>query len=57
MAAGNLGNNGGSREHGLNVLSAAVFVAGEMAGSGVLALPKAMIDSDGKKKSVDFCGE
>ncbi len=37
-----------SREHGLTVLSAAVFVAGEMAGSGVLALPKAVVDT-GKK--------
>lgn len=30
---------------GLNVLSAAVFIAGEMAGSGVLALPRAVVDS------------
>ncbi|XP_017780132.1 PREDICTED: amino acid transporter ANTL1-like isoform X2 [Nicrophorus vespilloides] len=30
---------------GLNVFSAAVFIAGEMAGSGVLALPKAIVDS------------
>lgn len=28
--------------------SAAVFIAGEMAGSGVLALPKAIVDT-GKK--------
>ncbi len=29
--------------HGLGVITAAVFLAGEMAGSGVLALPAAMI--------------
>ncbi|XP_046678230.1 amino acid transporter AVT1A-like [Homalodisca vitripennis] len=29
---------------GLNVISAAIFVAGEMAGSGVLAIPKAVVD-------------
>ncbi|XP_039287493.1 amino acid transporter AVT1A-like isoform X1 [Nilaparvata lugens] len=29
---------------GLNVFNAAVFVAGEMAGSGILALPKAVVD-------------
>lgn len=33
------------RPKGLNVLSAAVFIAGEMAGSGVLALPRAVVDS------------
>ena len=31
------------REHGLGVITAAIFLAGEMAGSGVLALPAAMI--------------
>ena len=30
-------------EHGLGVATAAIFLAGEMAGSGVLALPNAMI--------------
>lgn len=30
---------------GLNVISAAVFVAGEMAGSGILALPRAAVDA------------
>ena len=30
-------------KHGLGVLTAAIFLAGEMAGSGVLALPAAMI--------------
>lgn len=30
---------------GLNVTSAAVFIVGEMAGSGVLALPKAIVSS------------
>ncbi|XP_075229576.1 uncharacterized protein LOC142329123 isoform X2 [Lycorma delicatula] len=29
---------------GLNVFNAAIFVAGEMAGSGILALPKAVVD-------------
>ena len=29
--------------HGLGVITAAIFLAGEMAGSGVLALPAAMI--------------
>ncbi|XP_054275664.1 uncharacterized protein LOC128994869 isoform X1 [Macrosteles quadrilineatus] len=29
---------------GLNVISAAIFVAGEMAGSGILAVPKAAVD-------------
>uniref|UniRef100_A0A0A9ZCL0 Proton-coupled amino acid transporter 4 n=2 Tax=Lygus hesperus TaxID=30085 RepID=A0A0A9ZCL0_LYGHE len=33
------------REHGLGVITAAIFIVGEMAGSGVLALPKAVIDS------------
>ena len=28
--------------HGLGVITAAIFLAGEMAGSGVLALPNAM---------------
>ena len=31
------------REHGLGVVTAAIFLAGEMAGTGVLALPAAMI--------------
>ena len=30
-------------KHGLGVVTAAVFLAGEMAGSGVLALPFAMV--------------
>lgn len=30
---------------GLNVTSAAIFIAGEMAGSGVLALPRAIVDA------------
>ncbi|GFG32693.1 hypothetical protein Cfor_05159 [Coptotermes formosanus] len=33
------------RPKGLNILSAAIFIAGEMAGSGVLALPRAIVDS------------
>jgi hypothetical protein len=33
------------RSKGLSVLSAAIFIAGEMAGSGVLALPRAVVDS------------
>ena len=30
-------------KHGLSVITAALFLAGEMAGSGVLALPGAMV--------------
>ena len=30
-------------KHGLGVITAAIFLAGEMAGSGVLALPFAML--------------
>ena len=30
-------------KHGLTVVTAALFLAGEMAGSGVLALPNAMV--------------
>jgi hypothetical protein len=30
-------------KHGLGVITAALFLAGEMAGSGVLALPGAMV--------------
>lgn len=33
----------GAAEHGLSVTTAAIFLAGEMAGSGVLALPFAMV--------------
>ena len=36
-------------KHGLGVITAAIFLAGEMAGSGVLALPFAMVGT-GKKK-------
>ena len=32
-----------SAKHGLGVITAAIFLAGEMAGSGVLAIPNAMI--------------
>lgn len=32
----------GHHHHGLTVLTAAVFMVGEMAGSGVLALPDAL---------------
>ena len=35
-------------KHGLGVITAAIFLAGEMAGSGVLALPFAMVGT-GKK--------
>ena len=31
------------KKGGLGVLTAAIFLAGEMAGSGVLALPNAMV--------------
>ena len=30
-------------EYGLGVITAAIFLAGEMAGAGVLALPSAMV--------------
>ena len=36
-------------KHGLGVITAAIFLAGEMAGSGVLALPFAMVGT-GKLK-------
>ena len=35
-------------EHGLGVITAAIFLAGEMAGSGVLALPGAMVGTGTK---------
>ena len=34
-----------TRQHGLTVLTAAVFLAAEMAGSGILALPEAILDA------------
>lgn len=34
-----------NQKRGLNVMSAAVFIIGEMAGSGVLALPRAIVNS------------
>ena len=40
-------------KHGLGVITAAIFLAGEMAGSGVLALPFAMVGT-GKKKFRHF---
>lgn len=36
---------GKQQKKGLNVMSAAVFIVGEMAGSGVLALPRAIVNS------------
>ena len=38
-------NESRGRSKGLSVLATAVFIAGEMAGSGVVALPKAVVDS------------
>ena len=38
-------------EHGLGVITAAIFLAGEMAGSGVLALPGAMVGTGTKTDS------
>ncbi|CAB3361564.1 Hypothetical predicted protein [Cloeon dipterum] len=35
----------GSNHFGINTATAALFIAGEMAGSGVLALPRALVDS------------
>ena len=37
-------------EHGLGVITAAIFLAGEMAGSGVLALPGAMVGTGNKNR-------
>lgn len=33
------------KKRGLTFISATLFIAGEMAGSGVLALPKAIVDT------------
>ena len=44
---------GGGVGGGLGILSAAVLLAGEMAGSGVLALPAAMIGT-GQQQSIYF---
>merc|ERR1711990_761742 len=41
------GGGGGGGGGGLGILSAAILLAGEMAGSGVLALPAAMIGTGG----------
>ena len=38
-------------KHGLGVITAAIFLAGEMAGSGVLALPFAMVGTGKTLKS------
>ena len=40
------------RKEGLGIATAAVFLAGEMAGTGVLALPSAMIVSQSVSQSV-----
>ncbi|CAH1389605.1 unnamed protein product [Nezara viridula] len=32
-------------KHGLGILTAAIFISGEMVGSGILALPKAIVDA------------
>lgn len=37
---------------GINTATAAVFIAGEMAGSGVLALPRALVDAGKIKKLI-----
>ena len=39
-------------KHGLGVITAAIFLAGEMAGSGVLALPFAMVGTGKTSKKV-----
>uniref|UniRef100_A0A1B6DU47 Amino acid transporter transmembrane domain-containing protein n=1 Tax=Clastoptera arizonana TaxID=38151 RepID=A0A1B6DU47_9HEMI len=36
----------GNIDNGLSVLSAAIFIAGEISGSGILAIPKAVVDAD-----------
>lgn len=38
---------------GLSLFSATLFIAGEMAGSGVLALPRAVVNT-GVKNNVNF---
>ncbi|XP_044732011.1 amino acid transporter AVT1I-like [Chrysoperla carnea] len=38
-------SNQGENKHGLSIFQAAIFVVGEMAGSGVLALPKAIVET------------
>lgn len=45
------------REHGLSIISAAIFVAGELAGSGVLALPKAIVDAGQYRNTSCFLHE
>lgn len=32
-------------KNGLGILTAAIFISGEMVGSGILALPRAIIDA------------
>jgi amino acid permease len=39
------GRASANAKHGLSVFAAAILIAGEMAGSGVLALPKAVVDA------------
>lgn len=39
-------------KHGLGVITAAIFLAGEMAGSGVLALPFAMVGTGKTSKKL-----
>ena len=39
------------KKRGLGIITAAIFLAGEMAGSGVLALPAAMVGT-GQTKSL-----
>lgn len=51
LDGGNVDKSGGDSneyhipKHGLSVLTCALFIVGEMAGSGVLALPKAVVNS------------
>lgn len=44
LPSGKENNKRTGPDGGLNVISAAIFVAAEMAGSGVLAIPKAVVD-------------
>ena len=48
-SSANLQISGEVKKGGLGILTAAIFLAGEMAGSGVLALPNAMVGT-GKRK-------
>ena len=49
-SSANLQISGEVKKGGLGILTAAIFLAGEMAGSGVLALPNAMVGTGNKQE-------